>query len=150
MSIRHKDGWVHFQQALENVCATSDSTTNEHADAGMPSSFCRNPAEYDWRYIGKQDMLVPYNCIEAEEPGRPVQPYPKILRWEKHGVWIVEGTLKRGESNIMPRRRFYIDDDSWMILLGEGYNADGIIMKCYMLYKHPASTRNGQGRWYSI
>jgi hypothetical protein len=75
---------------------------------------------------------------------------PKITRWEKHSVWVVEGTLQPGESNVLARRRFYIDEDSWCILLGEGYDIAGTMVKCYMLFKGTTPATGKQGRWYPL
>lgn len=76
--------------------------------------LCSDPAQYDWRCIGKQDMLVPYNCIVS----RP-------LRWINQEVWVLEGVLRRGESNIAQRRLFYINEASWLVALGESYDIEG-------------------------
>ena len=34
----------------------------------------------------------------------------------------------------MAKRRYYIDEDSWYALLGEGYDADGNMTKGYAIY----------------
>jgi len=116
------------------------------------TSACTNPDEYEWRHRGKREMLVPYNCtavplqdlVEASFPDRDA------IRWEKHRVWIVEGVLRRGESNVLARRRFYLDEDSWLILLGEGHDIDGTMVKSFVLY-HGAAMETGKiGRWYAL
>ena len=48
---------------------------------------------------------------------------------EKHGVWVVEGTLRRRESNVLERRCLYPDDDPWLILMGDGYDRAGTLVK---------------------
>jgi hypothetical protein len=105
------------------------------------SCFNGNPSQYDWRYIGKQEMLVPYNCNKMlahtlAENLAPHFPNADILRWEKHRVWVVEATLHPGERNVNARRRLYIDEDTWSALLGEGYDADGNMVKAYALYNN--------------
>jgi hypothetical protein len=47
---------------------------------------------------------------------------PDHLRYELHRVWIVDATLKKGERNIYKRRTFYIDEDSWQILVIDQYD----------------------------
>lgn len=103
------------------------------------SCFFGAPAQYDWRYIGKQEMLVPYNCnamhfCTAQDLLGPKHPNPEIVRWEKHRVWVAEASLRAGEKNDVARRRLYIDEDSWSALLGEGYDAGGALVKYYTVY----------------
>lgn len=118
------------------------------------AGFCSNPNQYSWEYVGRQDMIVPYNCAppEACPTEYPCSKESKNgrLRWERHNVWIVEGTLQRGESNILARRRFYLDGDTWLILLGEGYNGEGDMLGYYMLCHSSAATMNYRGVWYPI
>lgn len=117
-------------------------------------SFCSNPQEYEWKYLDKKEMLVPYICDAA--PSYPEQEITQLklanlgkIRWERHSVWIVEGTLRRGESNVLARRRFYLDENSWLILLGEGYDRAGAVTKCFMFHRDKTSTACNRGQWYS-
>lgn len=155
MSTRYENGHEHVRKALDEAFESLNSVADgcTHIDEG--SGFCGNPAEYDWKYIGKQEMLVPYNC--GTVPFFLVRNFlqqtvsnPKAIRWEKHRVWVVEGTLQPGESNLLARRRFYIDEDSWSILLGEGYDIAGAMVKCYMLFKGAAPAKGERGRWYPM
>lgn len=47
------------------------------------------------------------------------------MRWELHRVWEVEATVAPGKRHAVPKRRFYIDEDSWTIALADGYDAQG-------------------------
>jgi hypothetical protein len=123
--------------------------------AGGNLMFCENPAQYYWNYIGKQEILVPYNC-SARDSGNAKNstdsPYPhtRAIRWEQRSVQIVESILHRGESNVLPRRRFYIDEPSSLILLGEGYDITDRLVKCYMLDRYGVLTAGARGRWYQL
>jgi hypothetical protein len=85
---------------------------------------------YDWKIVGKKEILVPYNA-QAFHAGRPEEVLgrdhlnPDHLRWELHRVWVVEGTLAPGKHHVMPKRRFYLDEDTWAALLSEGWDAKG-------------------------
>jgi hypothetical protein len=46
----------------------------------------------------------------------------------------VEANLVPGIHNVNAKRRFYIDEDSWYALLGEGYDASGNMVKGYAIY----------------
>jgi hypothetical protein len=154
MSIQHEKGPSHVRNAPDDACEALNSAIDSIVNVDENTGFCRNPAEYDWKYLGKQEMLVPYNCdaSSVQKPKLHNQskfPDPNFVRWEKHRVWIVEGTLQPGESNMMARRRFYVDEDSWFILLGEGYDNAGTMTKFYVPYHGLIPATNMQGRWYS-
>ena len=84
---------------------------------------------YDWQLLGKQEMIVPYNTYKltyARDPKLLTTPNylaPDFVRWEKHRVWVVEGTLKAGAQHIFQKRRFYLDEDSWAALASDQYGA---------------------------
>ncbi|MFC5696273.1 DUF1329 domain-containing protein, partial [Pseudomonas sp. GCM10022186] len=90
---------------------------------------------YDWKLVGKQEMIVPYNTYEltyAQDPKSLTTPNhlaPDHVRWEKHRVWVVEGTLKSGARHIYAKRRFYLDEDSWVALASDQYDARGQIYR---------------------
>ncbi len=56
---------------------------------------------------------------------------PDLVRWELHRVWVVDGTLRSGKRHVIPHRRFYIDEDTWTILLADGWDANGKLWKHY-------------------
>ena len=47
------------------------------------------------------------------------------MRWEQHRVWVVEATLKPGKRHIYAKRTFYLDEDSWVALASDEYDARG-------------------------
>lgn len=86
---------------------------------------------YDWKLVGKQEMIVPYNTYKltyAQDPKSLTTPNhlaPDFVRWEKHRVWVVEGNLKAGARHVYQKRRFYLDEDSWAALASDQYDARG-------------------------
>jgi hypothetical protein len=86
---------------------------------------------FDWKLVGKQEMIVPYNTYrltyapEAKAITTANHVAPELVRWEKHRVWVVEGTLKQGARHIYAKRRFYLDEDSWVALASDQYDANG-------------------------
>ncbi|MNV11254.1 hypothetical protein D3C71_1018140 [compost metagenome] len=86
---------------------------------------------YDWKLVGKQEMIVPYNTYKltyVQDPKSLTSANhlaPDFVRWEKHRVWVVEGTLKSGARHIYAKRRFYLDEDSWTALASDQYDARG-------------------------
>ncbi len=100
--------------------------------------FYGNPSQYDWNFVKKQEMLVAYNnnamhLLTAQQYVLPKFPNPDVTRWEKHRVWIVEATLHPGMHNVLSRRRLYMDEDTGQALLGEAYDADGKLTRCYFV-----------------
>jgi hypothetical protein len=85
--------------------------------------------EFDWNLIGKKEMYVPYNnnrtnFVETSDY-LPHFLSPDLVRWELHRCWVVEATLAAGSRNILPKRRFYVDEDTWTVLVTDEYDANG-------------------------
>ncbi len=87
------------------------------------------PDRYDWKLVGKKEIYVPYNSYRLQDPTvkykdilTPLHVNPEHLRYELHRVWVVDATLKAGERHIYKRRTFYVDEDSWQILLIDQYD----------------------------
>ena len=85
---------------------------------------------YNWQLVGKQELYIPYNSykltgntIKYADVLRLGHVNPDHARYELHRVWVVEATLKAGTSHIYKRRTFYIDEDSWMIVVADKYDA---------------------------
>ena len=90
------------------------------------------PNQYDWTLKGKRELLVPYNAyllhedgVAAEDVIRPGHINQALARYELHRVWVVEAKRRTGIGHIYDRRVFYIDEDSWQILVSEEYGENG-------------------------
>jgi hypothetical protein len=87
---------------------------------------------YVWKLAGRRELLVPYNAyrlhdgdISYDELLRRGHPDPGHTRYERHRVWVVEATERPGENHKFGTRVFYIDEDSWSILMVENYDESG-------------------------
>jgi len=87
---------------------------------------------FDFKLVGKKEMFVPYNSYKTNYPPltrelvtKPNHFNPDLLRWEQHRMWVVEATLKPGKRHIYSKRVFYCDEDSWVCLLSDQYDARG-------------------------
>jgi len=95
---------------------------------------------FEFKIIGKKEMYVPYNCYKAayfvdeKELLGPHHPNPDHLRWELHRVWVVEGSLKEGKRHNYSLRRYYIDEDSWLILAADNYDLRGKLYRVGFAY----------------
>jgi len=90
------------------------------------------PDRYDWKLLGKRELLIPYNAYRLHSgdvgPAQILGTHhiePSLARYELHRVWVVEATLKPGQKHLYPRRVFYVDEDSWQIAAAESYDAEG-------------------------
>lgn len=85
---------------------------------------------YSWELVGKKEVYVPYNNngfigVAADEAIAAYHLNPEHVRWEKHRVWEVKATVADGKRHAVPTRTYYIDEDAWVILLMDGYDAEG-------------------------
>jgi hypothetical protein len=114
--------------AYDNPGTASDGLrTND-----MTDMFNGALDRFDWELVGKREMYVPYNAYKAHGP--QVSPRdliqrghlnPDYMRYELHRVWVVEARLKAGARHINSRRTFYVDEDSWQILMIDHYDGQG-------------------------
>ena len=84
---------------------------------------------YDWKLLGKREVYVPYNAyklhsdkLEYKKILTPLHINSEFPRYELHRVWVVDATLKKGMRHLYKRRTFYIDEDSWQILVVDIYD----------------------------
>ncbi len=155
MSRQSGNDETHVRKALDQIYAALGSAINGVSAREEHLYFCSNPAQYEWKYAGRKKVLVPQNCVLEHriKPQYPAPPEPKhfmVAKWELRGVWIVEGVLHRGESNLLARRRFYLDEDSWQILLGDGYDYNERLVSYYMHHRCVSTNMLQWGQWYSI
>lgn len=87
---------------------------------------------YDWKLLGKRDVLLPYNAYRLNDARRsnaalltPGFMNPEDARYELHRVWLIEADERGGKRHSFGARRFYVDEDSWNIVLVENYDRQG-------------------------
>jgi hypothetical protein len=84
---------------------------------------------YTWKIVGKKEVYVPYNSFKLHSDQYKYKDIvtkshinQELPRYELHRVWVVDSTIKQGTSHIYARRTFYIDEDSWAIMLVDVYD----------------------------
>ncbi len=104
--------------------ATDGMRTNDQLDM-----FNGSPERYSWELVGKKEIYVPYNNYRISSPQltykqimTPLHINQKYSRYELHRVWVVEARLKDDARHIYKRRTFYIDEDSWQVLVVDQYD----------------------------
>lgn len=100
-----------------------------------------SPERYEWKLIGKKEIYIPYNNYKITSPSvsykellQPGHVNPSVTRSELHRVWVIEGTLRKGARHIYSKRRFYIDEDSWQIVIADEYDSRGELWKVSIAY----------------
>lgn len=90
------------------------------------------PDRYDWTFVGKKEMYIPYNNYRLDDPTLtykelllPGHVNPAHTRYELHRVWVVEAKIKENIRHVYSRRTFYVDEDSWGIALVDQYDSRG-------------------------
>ncbi len=86
--------------------------------------------KHELKLVGKREVYIPYNNNRAASAKvadlvTPKTLNPSLVRWELHRVWEVEATLAAGKRHVVPKRRYYIDEDTWQIILIDGWDAKG-------------------------
>jgi hypothetical protein len=110
--------------------------TPNPGNAGLATyddAFVYNGAQdrYDYKLVGKKEMYIPYNNYmlrRLKDPAQATKPNhvnPDLVRWELHRVWVVEATLKPGKRHIYAKRTFYLDEDTWLAMASDQYDARG-------------------------
>ncbi|MCG8291370.1 DUF1329 domain-containing protein [Pseudomonas entomophila] len=99
---------------------------------------------FDWKLVGKQELLVPYNSFGAYDTSARIEDVaqqnalaPQYRRYELHRVWVVEASVRQGMRHQAPKRVFYIDEDSWNGLVAVDYDKQGQIWKVREGYPIP-------------
>lgn len=86
---------------------------------------------FDWKLLGKKEMFIPYNVNSLMQPKTdqeilmPPHLNPSHMRWEKHRVWVIEATLRQGKRHHAPKSRYYCDEDTWLCVLADRWDANG-------------------------
>jgi len=110
---------------------------------------------YNWEIVEKKEMLIPYNNIVMNESitedrlGQLLTPFhvnPEFARYERHRVWKVKATLKPGMRHIYAERIFYIDEDTWVVLMDDKFDAKGDLTRSSFRYSgHDKPLRGNSG-----
>ncbi len=110
----------------------------------QPLLFNGTIERFDWKLAGKKEIYVPYNNVNMFDPAAKLHDVlgenfvsPDFRRYELHRVWVIEATVKSGTRHISPKRTFYVDEDSWNILVAEDYDTQGKLWKLREGYVTP-------------
>jgi Protein of unknown function (DUF1329) len=127
---------------LPNACCDTPTP----ATAGLMSFdelsvFSGRTDRFDWKLVGKRELLVPYNqnrFLQARDAeiikGQHLN--PDHVRWELHRVWVVEASLAAGQRHQAPKSIYYLDEDTWLAVLGDRWDANGQLWKTLWAFNY--------------
>jgi hypothetical protein len=94
--------------------------------------FNGSPERYNWKIVGKKELYVPYHNFRINDPAikysdliKPNTINPEYERYELHRVWVLKADLKPGLRHIYSKRLLYVDEDTWLALWADNYDARG-------------------------
>jgi hypothetical protein len=80
--------------------------------------------------VGKKEVYIPYNSYKLadkklkykEDMIRKNTINSDLVRYELHRVWVVEANLKAGSKHVYGKRVFFLDEDTWTVVLADKYD----------------------------
>lgn len=162
--IRAGEGIVGRLYTNEDKNATWVYLTGQRRVRKLPNSCCDTPTPFsaglvsfdevnvftqrkdyfDWKLVGKKEVYIPYNSNRSLVPTSNIDVVgehflnPDHVRWELHRVWIVEANLLPGKRHTSPKSRYYLDEDTWMAVLADRWDANGQLAR--MPFQIPIAT----------
>lgn len=139
--------WVYLTgqrrvRKLPNACCdTPTPATGGVASFDEVDVLAGRTDRFDWKIVGKKEMYIPYNSNRMNVPLKDSDLLlahhlnPDHVRWELHRVWVIEANLKAGQRHQAPKSRYYVDEDTWVAVLGDRWDANGQLWKT--LWSHP-------------
>ena len=132
---RSRQAWIYNPgrrrvQRAPNVAYDNPGTASDGLRTNdMTDMFSGAMDRFDWELVGRREMYVPYNSYKAHQSDvttddlvRPGHLNPEYFRYELHRVWVVDARLKDGMQHINSRRTYYLDEDSYQIVLIDHYD----------------------------
>jgi hypothetical protein len=120
------------RQRLDQPVSAADGIVN-FDDTDM---FHGSPALFDWELAGRQELLIPYNAYRLKDRSLGFSDLikkhhlnQKYTRYELHRVWKLIATAKDPKKSTFSKRIFYLDEDSWQIVLSEKYDWEGTLVQ---------------------
>ena len=100
-----------------------------------------SPDRFDWQLLEKREIYIPYNNDKLSDNSLKYKNIlhkhhinPELSRYELHRVWVLRATLKKQWRHVYSRRDFYLDEDSWQVVIADQYNKAGDLWRVSLSY----------------
>jgi tetratricopeptide (TPR) repeat protein len=87
---------------------------------------------YVWKLLGQREFIIPYNAYRISDGSYKYEQLltPKhfnqdATRYELHRVWVIEATERTGKKHSFGKRVFYVDEDSWTVVMVDNHDREG-------------------------
>jgi hypothetical protein len=133
------NGQGRVRRAPEVKYDTPAAQVDGLADTDEYYGFSSQPDQYDWKYLGMKELFIPYNnnsliALPGEQTIGPHFFDPNVVRFEKHRVHVVDGTVRPGRRNTLPHRIFYFDEDTFNIATEDAHDANDVLVHVNITY----------------
>ncbi len=100
-----------------------------------------SPDRFDWQLLEKREIYIPYNNEQLSSKNLKYKDIlskhhinPEHTRYELHRVWVIRATLKSEWRHVYSQRDFYLDEDSWQVMIADQYDKAGNIWRVSLSY----------------
>ena len=131
-----RDAWLYspglkrIRRAPTVCCDNPYEGTDGHQFYDQVDMFNGEMKRYNWKLVGKKEMIIPYNAyrvggpkVKFKDMAKPKHLNADLTRYEPHRVWVVEATIKPGTNHTFHKKTFFIDEDSWNIVAIDNYDS---------------------------
>ncbi len=99
------------------------------------------PDRFDWQLLEKRTIYIPYNNnrlsnreLKYKEILNKGHINPELTRYELHRVWVIRATIKDNWRHLYSKRDFYLDEDSWSVVIADQYDKQGQLFRVSLSY----------------
>ncbi len=100
-----------------------------------------SPDRFHWQLLEPRTLYIPYNNDRLENKALSYKDIlhighinPEHTRYELHRVWVIRATLKDEWRHVYSQRDFYLDADSWSIVIADQYDKQGQLFRVSLSY----------------
>ena len=99
---------------------------------------------FEYKLLGKREMYIENNALHMYDyTSDPKKIFlksfvnPDNRRYELHRTWVVEARIKPGFRHLAPHRKYYIDEDTWDVVLLTDFDQQDKVWKHNESYQIP-------------
>ena len=139
------------QIVYDNPYTSADglATTDQKGGFNGPND------RFEWTLLGRKEMYVPYNAYKLWSPEVKIEDMitdqgrlnQDLARYELHRVWVLEANLREGTRHDYGKRQFFLDEDTWSIMIADGYDRRN---ELWRVWEEHGLMMYDQGVWDSL